>query len=459
MEYMGRTFPKCATPLSGATGWRHPGAYMLATALRNLQSARMADSSHGQGNSGTAGTWGALAGLRVLDFTQALAGPYCTQMLADHGADVIKVEPPVTGDLGRTTGAFHAQDEQHVNSGYFHSINRNKKSIVVDLKHPQARDLILDLVGEYDVVVENFRVGVMDRLGIGYETLRERNPRLVYATVRGFGDPRSGESPYAQWPAFDVVAQAMGGISGITGPDADHPLKIGPGVGDIVPALYLTIGVLAAVLRARETGRGQFVDVSMIDAMLATCERIVQQWSFGKVIAHPEGNYHPLLSPFGIYPAKDGHVAIGMVSQEFFRQFCGLLDASALAEEERFSSQAARARSRRELDPIVAELTGRFTRAELTGRLGGKVPYGPVYSMTDIAADPHFAVREMLVPIRVGGIDEELYIAGVPIKMSETPGQVVAPGPAQGADTDRVLAGAGLSSERIASLKAEGVIR
>lgn len=395
----------------------------------------------------------------MLDFSQALAGPYCTQMLADHGAEVIKVEPPVSGDLSRTTGEFHAQDTARVNSGYFHSINRNKKSIVIDLKHPRARDLILDLVGDFDVVVENFRVGVMDRLGIGYEALRERNPRLVYATVRGFGDPRSGTSPYADWPAFDVVAQAMGGISGITGPDADHPLKIGPGVGDIVPALYLTIGVLSAVFRARQTGQGQFVDVSMVDCMLATCERIVQQWSFGKVIAHPEGNYHPLLSPFGIYPASDGHVALGMVSQQFFSEFCRLMDVPELAEREEFSSQAARARSGRALDPIVAEITARFSRAELTERLGGKVPYGPVYSMADIAADPHFSVREMLAPIRVDGIDEELYIAGVPIKMSETPGRVGAPGPRQGADTSKVLAGAGLSEALIESLRAAGTIR
>lgn len=432
---------------------------MLASCLRNQQNDRMDPASHRQNEAVGESSWGALAGLRVLDFTQALAGPYCTQMLADHGAEVIKVEPMVSGDLSRTTGEYHAQDKARINSGYFHSINRNKKSIVVDLKHPQARELILDLVADFDVVAENFRAGVMDRLGIGYEVLRQRNPRLVYATVRGFGDPRSGTSPYADWPAFDVVAQAMGGISGITGPDADQPIKIGPGVGDIVPALYLTIGVLAAVMRARETGQGQFVDVSMVDCMLATCERIVQQWSFGKVIARPEGNYHPLLSPFGIYPASDGHVALAMVSQDFFRQFCCLLDQPELADREEYASQAARTRTEGTLDPIVAELTARFTRAELTERLGGKVPYGPVYSMADIAVDPHFAVREMLVPIRVDGIDEDLYIAGVPIKMSETPGKVAAPGPAQGADTLAFLNRAGLSADRIAELRDSGVVR
>lgn len=403
--------------------------------------------------------WGALAGLRVLDLTQALAGPYCTQMLADHGAEVVKVEPPVSGDLARTTGPYHAQDPEHLNSGYFHSINRNKKSIVVDLKRPEGRELIRNLVSGYDVLVENFRVGVMDRLGLSYEVLRECNPKLVYATVRGFGDPRSGRSPYADWPAFDVVAQAMGGISGITGPGADQPMKIGPGVGDIIPALYLTIGVLCAVIHARQTGRGQFVDVSMVDAVLATSERIVHQWSFGKVIAKPEGNFHPLMSPFGLYPARDGHVAVAAVSQEFFRLFCQALDAPHLADIDAFSSQKARAVAGRALDQAVCELTKQFTRAELVQRLGGKIPFAPVYTMDDIARDPHFAAREMLVPIHIDGIDDQLYLAGIPIKMSATPGFIANVGPRQGQHSDEILLAAGFGPEQIQSWRNAGVIR
>ncbi|HKT77390.1 MAG TPA: CoA transferase [Sphingobium sp.] len=403
--------------------------------------------------------WGALAGLRVLDLTQALAGPYCTQMLGDHGAEVVKIEPLVSGDLARVTGPFHAADTEKVNSGYFHSINRNKKSVVVDLKQPEGRDLILALVPQFDVVVENFRAGVMDRLGLGYEVLRERNPKLVYATVRGFGDPRSGASPYVNWPAFDVVAQAMGGIAGITGPDADQPMKIGPGVGDIVPALYLTIGVLAAVIRARSTGEGQFVDVSMVDAMLATTERIVHQWSFGKIIAKPEGNFHPLMSPFGIYPAKDGHVAVATVSQDFFQTLCNELGSPEIPQIEAYSSQQARASAGRPLDLIISEMTRKFTRQELTDKLGGKIPFGPVYTMADIAQDEHFAAREMLVPIDVPGIPETVYIAGVPIKMSETPGRVARPGPRQGEHSDEILAQAGFTADQIEAWRSAGVIR
>ena len=403
--------------------------------------------------------WGALAGLRVLDLTQALAGPYCTQMLGDHGADVVKIEPPVSGDLSRTTGPFHAADTRHLNSGYFHSINRNKRSIVVDLKKHEGRDLVLEMIPQFDVIVENYRSGVMDRLGLAYEVLRERNPRLVYAAVRGFGDPRSGESPYSDWPAFDVVAQAMGGIVGITGPGADEPTKIGPGVGDIIPALYLTIGVLAAVLKARETGKGQFVDVSMVDAVLATTERISNQWFFGKVVARPEGNFHPLMSPFGIYPAKDGHIAIACVSQAFFRTFCEELGAPELPDMPAYGSQRARAVVGRELDLIVADLTVRYTRAELTEKLGGRIPYGPVYTMVEISQDPHFAARDMLVPVAVPGIPEEMRLVGVPIKLSETPGRVTRCGPGQGEHTQEVLTRAGFSAEQIAAWREGGVIR
>ena len=208
----------------------------------------------------SAGGRGALAGLRVVDLTQMLAGPFCTMLLADQGAEVIKVEPP-GGDMTRRAAPYFADDEARHFGGYYQSINRNKKSISIDLKTADGKAIVRRLVKEADVLVENFRAGTMERLGLSYESLAELNPRLVYATVRGFGDPRTGASPYADWPAFDVVAQAMGGIMGITGPDREHPLKVGPGVGDIVPAMLLAVGVLAAVRHAERTGEGQFVDV------------------------------------------------------------------------------------------------------------------------------------------------------------------------------------------------------
>jgi crotonobetainyl-CoA:carnitine CoA-transferase CaiB-like acyl-CoA transferase len=219
---------------------------------------------------------GALAGLRVIDLTQVLAGPYCTMMLADQGADVVKIEP-VEGDPTRHFGPFRSDDKDHFFGGYFQSTNRNKKSIGLDLKSLEGKALFKRLAKDADIVVENFRAGVMDRLGLSFESLAVENPRLVYAAIRGFGDPRTGQSPYVDRPAFDVVAQAMGGAMGITGPDAFTPMKIGPGVGDIFPAALSAFGIMAAVFRARQTGHGQFVDIAMYDGILALCERLVYQ--------------------------------------------------------------------------------------------------------------------------------------------------------------------------------------
>ena len=256
---------------------------------------------------------GPLAGLKVLDFTQALAGPFCTMNLSDLGAEVVKVEALHGGDLTRNSGPFHEADPEHLYSGYFQSINRGKQSIAVDLKTVEGVEIVKRLIPTFDVVVENFRVGVMDRLGLSYETLAALNPKLVYAAIRGFGDPRTGASPYVDWPAYDVVAQAMGGMMGITGLAGGQPIKIGPGVGDTVPALYAALGVVSAVLHARQTGQGQFLDVAMTDAVLGVCERIVHQYSFGHQTPWAQGNHHPFLGcAFGVYPAADGFVGPGL---------------------------------------------------------------------------------------------------------------------------------------------------
>lgn len=253
---------------------------------------------------------GALDGIRVIDLSRMLAGPYCSMILADQGAEVIKVEE-FKGDPSRALEPFRPDDTQHLFGGYYASVNRNKKSVVIDLKTDDGKLALRKLIASSDVVVENFRPGVMTRLGLSYEALREENPALVYAAIRGFGDPRTGESPYVKWPAFDVVAQAMGGIMGITGPDQKSPTKVGPGVGDLIPGVFASVGILSALLHAKNTGQGQFVDVCMIDSVLAFCERIVHQQSYVGAVPKPEGNQHPILTPFGMFEAKDGHITIG----------------------------------------------------------------------------------------------------------------------------------------------------
>ena len=393
---------------------------------------------------------GALSDIRILDLTQMLAGPYATMILADHGAEVVKVEPP-EGDMTRTVGPYREDDRIRSLGGYFQSVNRNKLSISLDLKKPEGRATLLKLVETADAVVENFRAGVMERLGVGYEVLREANPRIVYGALRGFGDKRTGISPYVDWPAFDVVAQAMGGIMAITGPDAETPMKVGPGVGDIFPGAILAFGVLAAIHNARRTGQGQFVDVAMVDSVLALCERTVYQHSLLGDIPKPEGNAHPFLVPFGMFPAADGHITLGAHHETFFQALCKALGADEILADPRYASTDTRILHRTALIEALSRYTARFTKAELAQRLGGLMPFGPVMNVADIVQDPHFAVRNMIVSVEQPG-SAPVQLAGVPIKMTETPGGVHRRAPFLGEDTLRQLRAAGLSESEIQDL-------
>lgn len=383
---------------------------------------------------------GALAGLRVLDLSQVLAGPFCTQMLADHGAEVIKIEPP-DGDPARRFAPFRLDDAERAFGGYFQSINRGKKSVVLDLKSTADREAFLRLIDGADVLVENYRAGVMERLGLGYETLAARNPRLVYAAIRGFGDPRTGASPYTDWPAFDVVAQALGGIMGITGPAADQPLKIGPGVGDTVPALMLAFGILAAVRHAERTGQGQFLDIAMVDGVLALCERLVHQYSYADEVAHPEGNGHPLLCPFGLFRAADGWVAIGCPTDKFWMELAAAIGRPELGADPGWATNAARLARRHEVTALIEGYTRQRSKADLKALFGGRVPFGPVQDAAEIFADPHFVARGMLVEVEQPGSATPVTIAGVPVHLSATPGAVRGRAPRLGEHTAEVLGG------------------
>lgn len=372
--------------------------------------------------------FGALNGIRVLDLTQMLAGPFGTMMLADHGAEVIKVEAP-TGDMTRIGGPHRADDTEKTHGGYFQSVNRNKKSIVLDLKTEEDRETLLQLVETADAICENFRTGVMDRLGIGWDVLHARNPKIVYASLNGFGNARTGESPYSTWPAFDIVAQAMGGMIAITGPQPDMPTKVGPGYGDIIPGMMMAFGVVSAILHAQKTGEGQMVDVSMVDAVMATCERAVYQHDINGKVPGPEGNHHPFLSPFGVYRAKDGYVTLGAPVDALFRKMVTALGIPELADDPRFENHGPRGANKAELIPLMEAKTSLHTKAELQEMLGGLVPFGPVMGIDEIKADPHFKAREMVVEVEQPGSDKPLQIAGVPIKMTATPGGVHTRGP------------------------------
>ena len=399
--------------------------------------------------------FGALRDIRVIDLTQALAGPFGTMILADHGADVIKVEG-LGGDLSRNAGPYFPDDEQKTHGGYFQSVNRNKRSVALDLKTDGGRAALKKMVAEADVVVENFRHGVMEKLGLSYEVLKQENPKLVYACLRGFGDARTGTSEYIDWPAFDVVAQAMGGLMSITGPDAEKPTKVGPGIGDIAPGMFMAFGILAAVHHARNSGEGQFVDVSMVDGVLSVSERMVYQHFIGGQTPGPEGNHHPFLVPFGMFPAKDGFVTIAAPQDNFYKTLCEALDAPHLIEDDAKVKIGWRIANRHEVIDAVNQVTAKFTKQEIKQRIGGQVPMGNVMDMADIAADPYFAARDMLPEIDVPGSAHKAPVAGTPIKMTETPGGVHARGPYIGEHTRHVLREAGMSETEIEDLLVAG---
>ena len=341
---------------------------------------------------------GILAGLRVLDLSRMLSGPYATMMLADHGAEVIKVED-AHGDTSRANGPFRDDDPGQDWAGYFVSLNRSKKSVVLDLKSESGKTTLRQMVAHADILVENYRPGVMERLGLPYESLAQINPRLVYAAIRGFGDPRTGASPYANWPAYDVVAQAMGGLISVTGPDAAHPTKTGPGIGDVFAGMVAAFGILAAVRSAEATGKGQFLDVAMYDAMLSLCERLVYQHDFDGTVPGPEGNGHPLLAPFGLYPARDGLVAIGVVDDTFWRILAEVMGQGALGTDPAYATRAARRVNMVAVNAMVTAWTATHNTAELTALLGGRIPFGPVNDIKAIFADPHVAARTMIATI------------------------------------------------------------
>ena len=297
----------------------------------------------------------------------------------------------------------------------------------------------------------------MDKLGLGYESLRDINPKLVYAAIRGFGDPRTGESPYVDWPAYDVIAQAMGGMMGITGPKGS-PTKIGPGVGDTLPAALTAFGVMAAVYRANKTGEGQFVDVAMYDAVLAFCERIVYQYSYTGQIPGPEGNGHPLLCPFGLFPVRDGLVAIACPMDQFWAPLARAMGRADLVDHEQYRTNEARVAHNAEVVGLISAWTSTQTKAQLKASLGGQVPFGPVHNVADIFDDPHVRARGMLATIEHPGLDRAVTVAGTPIKMTATPGGVRTRAPLLGEHSSQILADLGYSASEIESMKRTGVI-
>jgi crotonobetainyl-CoA:carnitine CoA-transferase CaiB-like acyl-CoA transferase len=382
---------------------------------------------------------GPLSGIRIIDLTQALAGPFCTMLLADLGADVIKIEPP-EGDMSRYSFPFTADDRERAFGAYFASINRNKRGIVLDLKQEHDRERFLRLVDSADAVMENFRSGVMERLGLGYETLQSRNPGLVYGAIRGFGDPRTGESPYVDWPSYDVVGQAMSGVVSVTGTAEGEVFRVGPSVGDIYPATVAALGLTAGLLQARMTGRGQFMDVGMYDALVAMCEAIVYRYSYAGVVTKPTGNSHPQLSPFDIYPTADGACAIAAPTSRHWDLLCEIMHRSDLIHDPRTATNNDRIANAAFVRKVMSDWTSARTTASVVNDLAGVVPVGPVNNAADLFSDPHLAAREMLVAVDHPGSGRPVVLPNSPIRYTGTPAGIYRRAPRLGEHTDEVFA-------------------
>lgn len=386
-----------------------------------------------------AGPTGPLAGIRIVDFTRALAGPFCTMLLADLGADVIKVEPP-EGDFSRFSDPYPEGDTEKAFGGYFASINRNKRGIMVDLKDKREHERMLALIDTADAVVENFRVGIMERLGFGYETLRQRNPALVYAAIRGFGDPRTGASPYAEWPSYDVVAQAMGGIVSMTGTEDGQVLKVGASVGDLYPGTIAALGIVSALLHARATGEGQFLDVSMVDAVTALCEAAVYRYTYAGTVTRPTGNSHPQLSPFDVYPTADGHCAIAAPTQNHWALLCAAMERVDLIHDPRTLSNKDRVANAAFVKQTISDWTRAHTTHEVVQKLGGHVPVGPVNNAQDLFTDAHLYARHMLVAVDHPGSLRPVVLPNSPIHFTETPAGIYRRPPKLGEHNAEVFA-------------------
>lgn len=398
---------------------------------------------------------GTLEGVTVIDLTMMLAGPFASMMLADQGANVIKVEPP-GGDNTRRIGPHPAggltQDKGGY-GGYFASINRNKRSIVLDLKSDSGLSALKRMIAQADLLIENYRYGVMERLGLDAETLQALNARLVHVSVRGFGDTAGGISPYRDWPAYDPVSQAMGGIMGITGPQpGGAPTKIGPGIGDIAPAMFAAFGAVAALYRAQRTGFGDRVDISMVDGVLALCERIVYQYSATGKAPGPEGNGHPLLCPFGIFEAADGYLTLGIPNDKFWTIFVGLIGQPDLAVDPEFATNAERLSNASRTNAIVTEWTRGRTRADISAVIGNHVPFAPVMTAADIFSDPHFSSRSMLAHVPFPGAPEGLHVANTPVRMAHAVSGVRDRAPLIGEHADAILAEFGFTADEIQTL-------
>jgi CoA:oxalate CoA-transferase len=391
-----------------------------------------------------------LEGLKVIDLTRVLAGPFSTMLLADMGADVIKIENPKGGDDSRAFGPF-----KNGLSAYFISLNRSKRGITLNLKEERAKEIFKKLVEKADILVENYKPGTMKKLGLGYETLKSINPRLIYAASSGFGQT----GPYSSRAAYDLILQGMSGFMSITGFDAEHPVKAGSSIADIFAGVFTTIGILAALEHRHKTGHGQMVDIAMMDCMISTLENALASFDCSKKAPQPIGNVHRSISPFATFPTSDGFVNVCAGNDELWRKFCETIGMKEYVTDERFVNNKGRVENFGELSKLISGCTSKRTTAEWMQALEEvQVPCGPIMNIEQVVNDPQVKARNMIVEMEHPEAGKFM-VPGVPICFSETPAAIKSFAPSLGEHNFEVYGSElGLSREEVEELLKNGVI-
>jgi crotonobetainyl-CoA:carnitine CoA-transferase CaiB-like acyl-CoA transferase len=389
-----------------------------------------------------------LEGVKVIDLTRILSGPYCTMVLADLGAEVIKIEPP-SGDDTRGWGPPFIKEE----SAYFLSVNRNKKSISINLKEEKGREIFFKLIKDADVVVENFRPGTLKKLGIGYEELKKHNSSIILASISGFGQT----GPFAQKPGYDVLAQGMGGLMSVTGEQGRPPVKAGYSLADIGAGMWAIIGILSALLEREKSGEGQWIDVSLLDTMIAWQTYLAGNYFATKLDPQPLGGAHPNIVPYQVFKASDGYFILAIGNDQLWKKFVNVMDLPEL-NNHRFATNADRVRNRDELISLLEETFKWKTVKEWIHLFeNAKIPCGPVNKFSDILNDPHVIEREMVVEKEHSTVGT-LKMLGIPVKLSRTPGQIRSAPPLLGEHTETILKSLGYHNKEIESLVEDKII-
>jgi len=404
---------------------------------------------------------GALKGVRVLDLSRVLAGPWCTQTLADLGADVIKVERPGAGDDTRGWGPPFlktAAGEDTAEAAYYLGANRNKRSITIDLAHPEGAALVRRLVAQCDVLVENFKVGDMARRGLDADSLLALNPRLVYCSITGFGQT----GPYQDRAGYDYAIQGIGGLMSVTGERDDRPgggpQKVGVAVADLFTGMYATVAILAALRHRDATGQGQAIDMALLDTQVAMLANLGANYMVTGRAPRRAGNAHQNIVPYQVFEVADGHLILAVGNDGQYRKFCDVAGRPELASDPRFATNASRVRHRDLLVPLLVELMRQRPKADWLAALeAAKVPCGPINDLAEVFADPQVQARGMQVQVP-HPLAEELSLVASPMKLSRTPPTTRHPPPMLGQHTDEVLAQFGLTAGEREHLRGLGVI-